>query len=180
MARSKKRRRRIRRAVRAMLIVALMIGGLAGLAGGIAADAGPFALLFVPLGMMAAVIVLPVLLLGLAVALLGMLLPVAIPAAIFFGPLFLVYRLAGRRGPAADDAPASPLDGAALLRRRYVAGELTYNQFQAGMVDFLKDRFARGEMALAEYEAELEKLLEPARRIDVLHDPAITAAIRTR
>ena len=46
------------------------------------------------------------------------------------------------------------------------------------MVGYLKDRCARGELGLSEYEAELEKVLGPARTLDVAHDPAVTGRLR--
>jgi hypothetical protein len=45
------------------------------------------------------------------------------------------------------------------------------------MVDLLKERFARGELAVTEYEAELEKLLEPAQHVDVGRDPAVAGTL---
>ncbi|MGH2355074.1 MAG: hypothetical protein ACRDI2_19710 [Chloroflexota bacterium] len=180
MARSKKRWRRWRRHVRAVLFAFLLISIVPGLIFSAAAGE-PWPLFIVPMGMLGALVATPFVLLTLLVALLAVALPFAILAAVFGGPLYLVYRLAGggrrRRSDEDDEVTLSP---EVLLRRRYVAGELTYQQFQTGMVDVLKDRFARGELPISEYEAELEKLLQPARHLDVTRDPALAGALRDR
>jgi hypothetical protein len=60
---------------------------------------------------------------------------------------------------------------AAGARRRDVAGEVTFQQFQTGVVGLLKDRYVRGELLLAEYEAYLNRVLQPARRLDAAGVP---------
>jgi hypothetical protein len=177
-----------------MLFFAVVIGLM--MATGISLSEGePAMLLFTPLMALGVFIAIPFVLLAITVAFLGSALGLAVPVLLVGGPLYLLYRLLGGHGPnwsrrstaaydgneveealrmaAAQKAAARP---ETLLRRRYVAGELTYQEFQSGMVGILKERFARGEMALTEYEAEIERLLEPARRLDVARDPALAAA----
>jgi hypothetical protein len=122
-----------------------------------------------------------------------LLFPAAVAGAVVPGPVveflafaaksivgvFVLYRIAGagrlwsldHRRPARG---AWSPDG--LLRRRCVAGEPTYQEFQDGKFALLTARYARGDLTLAEYELELEKLLQPARYLDVTGDPAIAAA----
>jgi hypothetical protein len=140
-------------------------------------------LALLPVGLLAIAIVVPVLLLALVITLVAFALPVGILAAIFGGPAYLLYRLLGggrRPAPAEPGGAGAGLSPETVLRRRYVAGELTYQQFQAGMMDLLKERFARGELAVSDYEAELEKLLRPARYLDVTRVPALADAPRNR
>ena len=137
----------------------------------------PLALLGILVG---ALVSLPLIALVLLSVLVALAIPAVILAVIFGGPAYLLYRLFGRsrRSREAEPAaPAAPLAPEVRLRRRYVAGELTYDQFRTGMVDLLKERFARGELAVTEYEAELEKLLEPARHVDVGRDPAVAGTL---
>jgi hypothetical protein len=60
------------------------------------------------------------------------------------------------------------------LRRRYVAGDLTYPQFQREMIAHLRARYARGELGLHDYEAQIERLVAPTRRVDVERDPTVS------
>ncbi len=180
-----KRRRRHRLRVLALLLFAGLVINLiqhppaawSGLASVLLA---PLALLGLAVG---ALVSLPLIALVLLITLLALAIPVIILAAIFGGPVYVLYRLFGRGHRAREPREAEPiattppLSPEARLRRRYVAGELTYEQFRTGMVDLLKERFARGELAVAEYESELEKLLEPARHIDVGHDPAVAGTL---
>lgn len=183
MAKGRKGRRHWRRIAVIALYVALLLGALPGLLVALLSGQPAIALIAVPVTMVATVIASPFVILALLVGLLGMAVPLAILAAVVGGPLYLMYRLAvrGRRhggwseGELGDDLPAD-----ALLRRRYVAGELTYTQFQSGMVDVLKERVTRGELALLEYEAELEKLLQPARHFDIARDPQLAGARHPR
>lgn len=139
----------------------------------------------VAMGVLAVAVAVPLVILGLGIAALSL----AFVAVLLGGPVYLLFRLffAGRHQRQAeyDEPRAQPrvqgpvsLAPDALLRRRYVAGELTYQQFQAGMTDVLKERFQRGELGVSEYEAELDKLLEPARRVDTRIDPAVAGSLR--
>ncbi|MDQ3699485.1 MAG: hypothetical protein M3442_01020 [Chloroflexota bacterium] len=175
MVRNKKQWRRWRRHLRALLFAVLLLGALPGLA--ISAATGEaWALLFIPVGMMAAVVAAPFAIVGLGVGLLSLLLPLLVLGVVFGAPLYLGYRLLDgrRRMPALEEAGITP-EG--LIRRRYVAGELTYAEFQDSMLASLKGRFTRGEIALAQYEVELEKLLQPARRLDVTRDPHLAGTL---
>ena len=181
MGRAKRGRRGVRRILRAVLRGLLAVGILSAVLAAVAGGNPLWALLVLPLSMLALLVIVPILLFVLIVVALSLALPVATLAAIVGGPAYVVYRLSGRGGRRAradrddeDEAPVLAED--TVLRRRYVAGQLTYDQFQAGMVAFLRDRFARGELRLAEYEAELEKLLAPARHLDVKRDPTLAAA----
>ena len=178
-----RRRRRGRGIIRAVLIglaISWMATVLAsgGHHGAMAGHSG--ALFVAPMAFFGMIMAVPFVLLALLVAAGVMLLPLAILASLFGWPLVLLYRFTslGRnnaRAPVAKGldtvAVAPPAD--ALLRRRYVAGELSYDQFQAAMLDLLKGRYARGEIVLFEYERELDRLLAPARRLDVKRDPAL-------
>jgi hypothetical protein len=181
MGRARRRRRRFRRVIRLALFMALVFGVLPGLLATSATGHPLAGLVIVPAAMLATVLALPFLLLALVVTVAAVALPFAILAAMFGGPLYLVYRLTGgrersRRGDGEDDDDLLPED--ARLRRRYVAGEITYAQFQEGMMGLLKERYTRGALPLAEYEAELEKLMAPARYVDVKRDPAVAGAPR--
>jgi uncharacterized membrane protein len=72
-----------------------------------------------------------------------------------------------------QETPKPSLPPETILRRQYVAGTLTYEQFQTSMLDLLKQRCARGELSLAEYEVQVEHLLRPVRQFDVHHDPTL-------
>ncbi|MFL6117232.1 MAG: MMPL family transporter, partial [Catenulispora sp.] len=50
-------------------------------------------------------------------------------------------------------------------RRRTVVAEVTYEQLTAGMVALLQARYVRGELTLAEYEAGLSHALPPTHRL---------------
>jgi uncharacterized membrane protein len=175
MAKSRKqRRRRWRRAARAVLFATLICGALPGVLAALVSGHASF-LWLVPAGIAAA----PIVLLALAMAVISMALPLIVVTLVFGGPLYLVYRLldAPRRAREAEEDALGP-EG--LLRRRYVAGDLTYAEFQDGMMTLLKERYARGEMALSQFEAEVERLLEPLRRLDVKRDPRLSGLLRGR
>lgn len=140
----------------AFMIVAPMLGPVAGVA-----------------------IAIPFVILGLAVAALALALVAAILGAPAMLSFWLIRRqMRQRRENARSAEPELELGPEALLRRRYVAGEIGYEQFQQEMMGRLKDRFARGELGVSDYEREIEKLLEPARRLDVKRDPSLAGASR--
>ncbi|HEX2036763.1 MAG TPA: hypothetical protein VHS99_21495 [Chloroflexota bacterium] len=181
MARSKRRRRRMRRVLSWIFLFVVAAGALPGLViSGLTGEPG--ALWIIPAGVVGAVVAAPFLLIGLAVAIVSTAVPLAVMAAVLGGPLYLMYRLLSpderSSRPSQTRAMEPALSPEAILRRRYVGGELTYQQFQSRMVDLLKERFARGELPMAQYEAELEKLLEPARRLDVSRDPTLAGSFR--
>ena len=175
-------RRLIRRVIRGALWTALVVSLLPGLAITVASGHAALGLIIVPAVMVATLVSLPFLLLGMVLLVAVVALPFAILAAVFGGPLYLLYRIGGARSRSAeayeldDEDEALPAD--ALLRRRFIAGEMTYDQFQREAVALLKDRYARGAIKLTEYEVELEKLIAPARILDVKRDPALAGAPR--
>jgi uncharacterized membrane protein len=160
-----------RRFLRTALFVLLLLGALPGLvAAGVSGEAQ--LLWLIPAGMAAAVLGAPFALIGLLV----MALPLLTTGLIVGVPLVLVYKMMGaqRRGDPADPA----FTPEARLRRRYVAGELSYAEFRDTMLERLKTRFAEGELRLAEYEAEVERLLRPGRQLDAGRDPSLSDARR--
>ena len=177
MARHSRRRRRWRRLGRlvvvSILLTWIVLGAMAGPGFGYA----PWHVLIIPAAIAGALLVAPFMLLGLVIAMLTIIPFWAFLALVVGGPLYLIYRFAaaGQRGRSSQ---AGAIDARAftpetLLRRRYIAGELTYEQFRSGMIDLLKERFARGQLALSEYEAELDKLLKPARHLDLSGDRSL-------
>jgi hypothetical protein len=167
-SRSRRRRRLWRRFLRTALFVLLLLGALPGLvAAGVSGEAQ--LLWLIPAGMAAAVLGAPFALIGLLV----MALPLVTTGLIVGVPLVLVYKMMGaqRRG----DPAFTP---EVRLRRRYVAGELSYAEFRDTMLERLKTRFADGELRLAEYEAEVERLLRPGRQLDAGRDPSLSDAWR--
>ncbi len=178
MARKNKQWRHWRRHVRTLFFAVLLLGALPGLI--ISAATGlPWTLLLIPAGMIGALVATPITVLALALMVLSMALPVLVLGAVFGAPLYLVYRLVNGPGrtPALEDAGVTP---EAVLRRRYVAGELSYAEFRGEMLTCLKGRFASGELALSQYEAELEKLMQPARHLDVARDPLVFGTLPER
>lgn len=178
MARNKKQWRRWRRHICALLFAVLLLGALPSLTISLIFGES-WGLLLIPVGMAAAVVAAPFAIVGLGVGLLSLLLPLLVLGVVFGAPLYLVYRLLDgrRRMPVPEESSITP-EG--LIRRRYVAGELTYTEFQDAMLALLKGRFTRGEIALAQYEAELERLLQPARHLDVARDPSLAGTLPGR
>jgi len=127
-------------------------------------------------------VIVPMAMLGTMVAACFFLVAFASLAAIFGGTFYVLYRLASGSSAQSGEGYVEVDDGAltadTLLRRRYVAGEITYDQFQKGMVVLLGDRYARGTITLSAYEAELEKLIAPTRHLDVKRDPMVAGAPR--
>ena len=173
----RKRRRRlgvgriIQVAIRGLLAACLLIGVLVAVAAGSPA----WGLLALPISMIGLIFVVPILLIVLVTVVLALALPAAILTGIFGAPLILLHRLSRHAREQDDEEDEPSVDEDALLRRRYVAGELSYQEFQATMLGRLKDRYARGLLPLPAYEAELEKLLAPARHLDPARDPALAA-----
>lgn len=125
--------------------------------------------LVAPIGVaLAAVVAVPLLLVAsiVAVALLAVVLAAAAGAAgLFAVPAWLVWRASRddreRRQRDAFDRQAidEPDREGARLRRRYLVGQLTDDQFRDAMLSHLKKRFAGGSLDVAEYEAEVSRLL---------------------
>jgi hypothetical protein len=167
---SRRHRRRWRRHVRTVLLLLLALGALPGVvAAGISGNAQ--LLWLIPAGMVTAVVATPVALL----ALLTMALPLLVVGLTFGVPMVLAYRMLDRGRPGAPG-----LTPEATLRRRYVAGELSYTEFRDTMLERLKERYAGGELRLAEYELEVERLLRPGRQLDAGRDPSLSDAYLLR
>jgi len=90
---------------------------------------------------------------------------VAAAAGVIAIPAWLFWRASkderSRRNRSEHDyEPLADADReAARLRRRYVAGQFTDEQFRVGMLANLKERFAAGSLDVSEYEAEVARLL---------------------
>ena len=167
---SRRRRRRWRRYLQSALLVLLALGALPGVvAAGISGR--PELLWLVPAGMAGILVGAPIAL----IVLLTIALPLLVAGLVLGGPMVLAYRLAGAGRP---DAPGIAPE--VSLRRRYVAGELSYAEFRDTMLDRLKERYAGGELRLAEYESEVERLLRPGRQLDAGRDPSLSDAFQTR
>ena len=82
------------------------------------------------------------------------------------------------RAGAAVRRAASRLTPEQRLRRRYIAGEFGRAEFERGMVDVIKERFASGRLSLTAYERELDRLLERSRAAAALDDPASAGPTR--
>jgi hypothetical protein len=167
---SKQQRRRARRFLRSVLFALLLLGAIPGLV--IAGATGEAHLLWlIPAGMAAIVVGAPFAVLALLTASL----PLIALGLAFGAPLLLAYRYLGAQGQ-----PAARLPAEVTLRRRYVAGELSYAEFREGMLAGLKERYAQGELRLEEYEAEVERLLRPARELDAGRDPSLSRSLPSR
>jgi hypothetical protein len=167
---SKQQRRRARRLLRSALFALLLLGAIPGLL--IAGATGEAQLLWlIPAGMAAIVVGAPFAVLALLTASL----PLLALGLAFGAPLFLAHRYLGAQG---QPAPRLPAD--VTLRRRYVAGELSYAEFQEQMLAGLKERYAQGELRLEEYEVEVERLLRPARELDAGRDPSLSGSLPSR
>lgn len=190
MARRGKRwRRRAARVAKRVVMAVVALSFLMGLSAGMAQGQPFLALAYGPAAALGALIALPFVVLALTITLLGVALPFGILAAIFGGPVYLIHRLIGagpRHAPSArgddddlepddeeDDEVLHPARAEARLRRRYVAGELSYEQFQSGMLSSLKQRFSAGQLSMTEYERELDQLLHPSRVIEGRREPAV-------
>ena len=182
MARRRKRWRKwLGRVVGRTFKAAALLGALGGLTIALATGELYLALLLMPAMAAGAVVALPFILISLAIALLSMALPFAVLGTVFGGPFYVIHRLLSRAGGGGEGDDEEDLVGRlgpeGLLRRRYVAGELTYEQFRTGMLESLKGRFTRGEMNVTQYERELQALIEPARVLDTRTDPAVAGAV---
>ena len=112
-------------------------------------------LVAVPFLLVASVLAVAAIIVILAVA-------VAVAGGVIALPAWLFWRAyRERRGREARDE--EPIDDAereaSRLRRRYVAGQLTDDQFRDAMLAHLKRRFAAGSLDVSEYEAEVSRLL---------------------
>ena len=115
-------------------------------------------LVAVPFLLVASVLAVAAIIVILAVA-------VAVAGGVIALPAWLFWRASRddreRRGREARDE--EPIDDAereaSRLRRRYVAGQLTDDQFRDAMLAHLKRRFAAGSLDVSEFEAEVSRLL---------------------
>ncbi len=132
-----------------VIVLPQLIGALAAIVGAIVA---------VPIILVVVVIAMVFLLAALAIA-------IAATAGVIALPAWLAWR-ATRDGRSARDpldsgaARTDPVDADAdRLRRRYVAGELTEDQFRDSMLSNLKQRFTAGSIDINDYEAEVGRLV---------------------
>ena len=110
--------------------------------------------------------VLMTLLLLLVTALVGASVLAALAAAVH-GPLVLLMsRRAPRPAAGAQEATLQPAPQEVLLRRRYLAGELTTTGYADAMMALLKQRYQRGDLALVDYEMAVDRLLAPRRSLE--------------
>lgn len=117
----------------------------------------------------AAVVAVPFLLVASVLAIVAILVVLAVAVAVAAGvialPAWLFWRASRddrerRERAARDDEPLDDADReASRLRRRYVAGQITDDQYQIAMLANLKARFATGALDVSEYEAEVSRLL---------------------
>ena len=114
----------------------------------------------------AAVVAVPFLLVASVLAIVAILVVLAVAVAVAAGaialPAWLVWRASRERREQATrvDVPLDDADReASRLRRRYVAGQITDDQYQIAMLANLKARFATGALDVSEYEAEVSRLL---------------------
>jgi hypothetical protein len=123
------------------------------------------ALVLVPIAMLAAALSSPEALVLLVLAILTAHALVLTAATIVAG----LRRLPARPHSDGPDGPqvASGLTPELRLRRRYLAGDMAYADFQSAMLAVLKDRYARGDIGLIDFETEVERLLRPARDLGV-------------
>ncbi|MBI3973646.1 MAG: hypothetical protein HY332_20415 [Chloroflexi bacterium] len=185
---ARRRRRQRRRHMGPVLFPLLLVVPLLGFLAGLSVRLLTLPFRRFPLGLLLTpfAIVLAATAVAFWVALVAVAFALLVLLLVLGGPLYLAYVLlrsavqAETRPWQSDEALEPPASVApdAVLRRRYVAGELTYQEFQGAMVGLLKERFKRGELAVMEYEAELEHLLRPARHLDVRGDPTIADAQR--
>ena len=154
--------------LRTVLLALLALGALPGVvAAGMSGNAQR--LWLIPAGMVTAVVATPVALL----ALLTMALPLLVAGLAFGVPMVLAYRMLDRGAWGARAHPRG--DAAPALRRRRRDTE-----FRDTMLERLKERYAGGELRLAEYELEVERLLRPGRQLDAGRDPSLSDAYLLR
>src|SRR6266536_2874766 len=148
-----------------------VVGGVLGLVlllwliGAIISGPPLLAYVLIPAALLASAVsspeVLLTLLLLLVTALVGAAVLAALAAALR-APLELLASRADRSAIAAATAAAQAAahDAAPpelLLRRRYLAGELTSGAYADAMMALLKERFERGDLTLADYESAVER-----------------------
>jgi uncharacterized membrane protein len=140
-------------------------------------------LLAFPAAMFGAMIGLPFVILALLIAAMSLLIPLVVLTAVFGLPMMVLYRVVfgdrrearseadrGEQTSRRIDSTAPAMSEEMQLRRRYVAGELTDNEFQVSMLDVLKERFTRGKMSVSEYEREVDHLLRRSREAQALEE----------
>ena len=138
--------------VRSFVGLACLVAALLGFAAAVLSGVHVATLLLVPIAMLVATLSSPMTLMLLVVAVLalhGLVLACATVIA------------ALRRPEAALPAEALDPSGAAeaRLRRRYAAGAIGALKFRDGMLPLLKERYARGDLSLDEYESAIDRLM---------------------
>jgi hypothetical protein len=150
--------------LRSFVVVACLLAALLGFASAVLSGVHVATLLLVPVAMLIAALSSPPILLLLALVILaahGLVLTAAAVGS------FLQRRDPADANRAGAAAPPASLSHETWLRRRYLAGEIDYLEFRTAMLAVLKDRCAQGDLALADYEHAVERLLQPARHLGV-------------
>ncbi|MSQ43949.1 MAG: hypothetical protein EXR45_07045 [Chloroflexi bacterium] len=151
--RSRPLRRFVWRAVVAVILLGVVIPAVIGPVIGVVAG-----LIALPFVAVIAVLALVVLLLGLAIA--G-----AVAAGMIGLPAWLIWRASRSKHESRDGQRTAelPEDG---LKRRYLAGNLTHTEYRDEMLAILTGQFARGEIDVNDYEAEVEHLIRASQNAD--------------
>ena len=121
------------------------------------------------IGLVAGLIALPFLAVIAGIALVVLLIGLAVSAAVAAGmiglPAWLLWRASRPKGETHEEQRTRelPEDG---LKRRYLAGTLSHVEYRDEMLAVLKNQFARGEIDVSEYEAEVEHLIRASQNAD--------------
>jgi hypothetical protein len=150
---------------RSFVGVACLLAALLGFAAAIFSGVHVATLLLVPIAMLVAALSSPMtlmLLIVAALALHGLALSSAVVISALRKPAALTAAHSASLSPSTD--PIAALDPSAdaemTLRRRLEAGIIGATRFREGMLPLLKDRYTRGDLTLAEYEAALDRLVQ--------------------
>lgn len=121
------------------------------------------------LGIMAGLIALPfvavIAVLSLVVLLIGLAIAGAVAAGMIGLPAWFIWRASRPKDENRDGQRAPELPEEAL-KRRYLAGNLTHVEYRDEMLAILKGQFARGEIDVNDYEAEVEHLIRASQNAD--------------
>ena len=151
--RSRPLRRFVWRVVLTVILLGVVIPAVIGPVVGIMAG-----LIALPFVVIIAVLALMLLLLGLAIA--G-----AVAAGIIGVPAWFIWRASRPKDENRERqrTPELPED---VLKRRYLAGNLTHLEYRDEMLAILKGQFARGDIDVNDYEAEVEHLIRASQNAD--------------
>ena len=140
---------------RSFVVVACLLAALLGFAAAVLSGVHVATLLLVPIAMLVAALSSPMTLMLLVVGVLALHGLVLASATV----------IAALRRPAAD-LSLEEVDrteaAEARLRRHYAAGIIGAARFRDGMLSLLRERYARGDLSLGEYEGAVDRLMRPA------------------